>query len=216
MPPWCSTPTSATPTAKRRLSSSASCVRSSMSEPLRVLVAGYGANRFGGLARDNGNCGVSIVLQGFADGIGAREYADTIGNQDRTGPNCKKRLERNLTPRPRRRFLTSAAASCFHTAVTDRVVNALEIIQNELHALDPEDLSAHRSHRLHDGSVRVSTRLLLEARNQSASTLKAFYHSHPNHRRLLFRRGQRCCDSFRRTDLSRRGCRSSYRSTTAT
>lgn len=62
--------------------------------------------------------------------------------------------------------------------VTDRA-QRLRNIQNELHALDPK--SHPRTAAIaYNMDVRVLDSLLLEAR-KIGYTLKAFYHSHPNH-----------------------------------
>ena len=62
--------------------------------------------------------------------------------------------------------------------ITDRA-QRLRNIQNELHALDPKT-HPRTAAIAYNIDVRVLDSLLLEA-NKIGYTLKAFYHSHPNH-----------------------------------
>ena len=62
--------------------------------------------------------------------------------------------------------------------ITDRA-QRLRNIQNELHALDPKT-HPRTAAIAYNIDVRVLESLLLEA-NKIGYTLKAFYHSHPNH-----------------------------------
>jgi len=62
--------------------------------------------------------------------------------------------------------------------ITDRA-QRLRNLQNELHALDPQT-HPRTAAIAYNMDVRVLDSLLLEAR-KIGYTLKAFYHSHPNH-----------------------------------
>ena len=80
----------------------------------------------------------------------------------------------------------------------------LKNIQNKLHALDPltyprTAVIAYTMDPLElDNVIRLK-------RKTSATRLKAFYHSHPNHDAYFSAEDRAFAYSFRRADLSRRG-----------